>query len=310
MLREASSSRKVEAISVRKSEPPATSRYLDVLDSRIHYIEAGAGGDPVVFFHGNPTSSFLWRNILPYAAQRGRAVAFDLIGMGRSGKPDIEYTFDDHLRYARAFLKELDLSRYSLVLHDWGGPLGLTCALDDLERVKSITVMETFLEPVDWRRVPLSYRALFSLFRCQPTGYVLNQALNVFVRELLPHLVAPGFVLAPDIRAAYQAPFPTIRSRRPVAVWPRQIPSSPAHPVWGALCRIRDELRHCGKPTLFLYAEPGALITAENRDRIRQLLPPGAEAVYVGPGLHYIQENRFAEIGRALQRFLEEHHAR
>ena len=287
---------------------PFESRYLDVSGSKIHYVEQGEGA-PVVFFHGNPTSSYLWRNILPYGARHGRAIAFDLIGMGRSEKPALDYSLDDHYRYVESFLDAMDLGAFSLVMHDWGGPLGLTYALDHLDRVKSITLFETLIEPFRWSEMPARYWLAFRLFRFPPTGFLLNQVLNVFVRGILPGAIAPGFKLSREARRHYQAPYSTIASRKPTARWPREIPFSPGHRNYPKLVRIRDSLKTIGKPVLLLYARPGGIISAANRSRVLGYLPDDVEAVHVGRGIHYLQEAVPEAIGEALGGFLAKHHA-
>ncbi len=287
---------------------PFESRYLEVLGSKIHFVQEGEGNG-IVFIHGNPTSSYLWRNILPFAARQGRAIAFDLIGMGRSDKPDLGYSLADHYCYVKAFLDSLDLEGFSLVLHDWGGPLGLTYALDHPERIRSIVLLETLLEPFRWSEMPGKYWLAFRLFRFPPTGFLLNQVFNLFVRSILPGAIAPGVKLSDEAQHHYEAPYQTIDSRKPTAQWPREIPFSTRHWNYDKLVRIRDGLKSIGKPVLLLYAKPGGIISGRNRKRILGYLPDDAEAVHVGTGIHFLQEAVPEAIGEALEKFLVEHHA-
>jgi haloalkane dehalogenase len=284
------------------------SRYIDVLGSRMHYVEMGQG-DPIVFLHGNPTSSYLWRNVAPPAAEHGRTIALDLIGMGDSDKPDIDYTFTDHLAYATAALDALDLGSFSVVVHDWGGPLGLTYALNNLERVKAITVMETILMPMNTADLRGPARLLFGLFRTSAGGYLINQVLNVFVKALLPRAGHPDQRLAPEHRRVYESAYPTVASRKPVAQWPRELPFSADQDSWSAVERIRTELRSVGRPVLLIHADPGAIVNEANIDKILATLPLDVEKVDVGPGLHYIQEAQPDKVGEALADFLSRHHA-
>jgi alpha/beta hydrolase fold len=129
------------------AEFPFESNYVEVLGSQMHYIDKGEG-DPILFIHGNPTSSYLWRNIIPYVEPYGRAIAVDLIGMGKSDKPDIGYRFVDHAKYLEAFIEKLDLNNITLVIHDWGSALGFNYAMQNEDNVKSIAFMEAFLMPL------------------------------------------------------------------------------------------------------------------------------------------------------------------
>jgi haloalkane dehalogenase len=133
------------------AEFPFESNYVEVLGSQMHYIDEGEG-DPILFIHGNPTSSYLWRNIIPYVEPYGRAIAVDLIGMGKSDKPDIGYRFVDHAKYLEAFIEKLDLKNITLVVHDWGSALGFNYAMQNEDNIKGIAFMEAFLMPfnMEW----------------------------------------------------------------------------------------------------------------------------------------------------------------
>lgn len=281
---------------------PGESKYIDALNASMHYVELGSG-DPIVFVHGNPTYSLLWRNITPAVADAGRAVAVDLIGMGLSAKPELAYTFADHLQYFSAFMDKVAPQQFSLVLHDWGGPLGLSYALANPDRVKRIALMETFVAPLDWSRFSPMNRLLFRLFRFRPTGYLLNQVFNMFVKKILPNLVKPGYTMPESLRLAYEYPYPTVSSRRPAAMWPEELPLSPRDSAWSALAQIQRELPELDVPTLLLYGEPGALVGKDDVDALLARLPKGAEAVNVGPGLHYLLEAQPQAIGEALRSF-------
>jgi haloalkane dehalogenase len=135
----------------------------------MHYIEAGEG-DPIVFLHGNPTSSYLWRNVIPHLASLGRCIAPDLIGMGRSGKPDIEYRFFDHVRYTDAFIDALGLRNITLVIHDWGSALGFHYAMSHAENMKAITFLEAILMAPDLQTFPVEMRDMFRAFRAPEVG--------------------------------------------------------------------------------------------------------------------------------------------
>src|ERR1041385_9129860 len=142
---------------------------LAILDSTIHYRESGAG-EPIVFLHGNPTSSYLWRNVIPRVESEGRCLAPDLIGMGKSGKPNVEYRFGDHTRYLDAWFDALALDRVTLVLHDWGTALGLDWARRHPARVVGVAFMEGVVRPLAWSEWPEASRDLFKAFRTPGVG--------------------------------------------------------------------------------------------------------------------------------------------
>ncbi len=194
---------------------------ISVLDSTMHHEEAGAG-DPIVFLHGNPTSSFLWRNVIPVLATAGRCLSPDLIGMGRSGKPDIGYTFFDHARYLDAWFDALELERVTLVGHDWGGALGFHWARRHSNRVAAIAFMEAIIKPLTWDEFPEVARPVFQNFRTPGVGEQLVLEENQFVE-----LVLPGGMLAQldaEEMDVYRSPFREPKARLPTLVWPRQIP--------------------------------------------------------------------------------------
>jgi haloalkane dehalogenase len=139
---------------------PFESHIVEVLGSQIHYIDEG-DGDPILFLHGNPTSSYLWRNIIPYVKTYGRAIAIDLIGMGRSDKPDIDYRFVDYAKYLQAFIEKMDLKNITLVIHDWGSALGFNYAMQHEDNVKGIAFMEALLMPIIWDALPQHFREFF-----------------------------------------------------------------------------------------------------------------------------------------------------
>ncbi len=192
-----------------------------VLDSTMFHRESGAGA-PVVFLHGNPTSSHLWRDVLPAVGGPGRLLAPDLIGMGESGKPDIAYTFADHARYLDAWFDALGLDEVVLVGHDWGGALAFDWAARHPGRVRGIAFTETIVKPMTWEEFPEGGRPLFEAIRTPGVGEALILDDNAFVEQVLPGSVATP--LAPADLDVYRAPYPTVESRRPLLQWPRSMP--------------------------------------------------------------------------------------
>lgn len=276
---------------------PYASRYVDVLGSQLHYVDEGQG-DPVLFLHGNPTSVYLWRNIMPYLADRARVVAPDLIGMGKSDKPDLEYRFVDHARYLDAFIEALDLKRITLVIHDWGSALGFYHAMRHEDNVKGLAFMEAILRPITWAEFPEEARRMFQGFRSSAGGWDLVVNRNYFVERVLPGSIVRKLTDAEmDV---YREPFLDPASRKPVWRWPNEIPieGEPAD-VWQIAGDYAEWLKRTPLPKLFFYAQPGALNKADAVEWCRQNLS-NLTLVDIGPGSHFIQEDNPHRIGREL----------
>lgn len=272
---------------------------VEVLDSTIYYEEWGAG-DPIVLLHGNPTSSYLWRNVLPHLWEDGRVLAPDLIGMGRSGKPDVGYRFADHARYLDAWFDALDLDRVTLVGHDWGGALGFHWAARNPGRVAGVAFFETVIKPLTWDEWPEAARPIFQALRTPETGEDLIYERNVFVERILPGSILR--TLADEEFDAYRAPFRRPADRKPTLAWPREIPieGEPADVVAAveAYDRWLGESREV--PKLLLTFEPGAIMTPPVIEWCRAHVA-GLEVVGAGPGSHFVQEDCPEAIGRHIR---------
>jgi haloalkane dehalogenase len=194
---------------------------IDVLDSTMFYEDAG-DGTPLVFLHGNPTSSHLWRHVLPRIGAPGRCLAPDLIGMGRSGKPDVPYRFADHARYLDAWFDELALDGVVLVGHDWGGALAFDWATRHPGRTRGVAFMETIVRPLSWADFPGPARPRYESLRSPGVGETKVLDENFFIEQALGATVLSG--LSDEDLEAYRAPFPTRDSRRPLLAWPRAMP--------------------------------------------------------------------------------------
>lgn len=281
---------------------PYTKRTIEVLGSRMAYVDEGAG-DPILFIHGNPTSSYLWRNIIPYARGLGRCVAVDLIGMGDSDKPDIAYRFADHARYLAAFIAALGLRRITFVVHDWGSALGFDWAMAHPSEVRGLAFMEAIVAPMpSWDDFPEGGRAMFQAFRTPGVGEQLVLDDNVFVERALPASVVRG--LGPEEMRRYRAPFADRAARRPTLAWPRELPiaGEPADVV-AAVTRYRDALCRSQAPKLLFTADPGVLVPAPLVAWCRDNLPR-LEVIELGRGLHFVQEDHPHAIGRGLADWL------
>jgi len=274
---------------------------VSVGGTEMAYVDTGAG-DPVVFLHGNPTSSYLWRNVIPHVAPAHRCLAPDLVGMGRSGRaPDGAYRFVDHARYLDAWFEALGLrARVTLVGHDWGSALAFHWARRHPERVRALIYMEGIVRPLTWAEWPEAARRIFQAMR-SPAGEELVLDKNVFVERILPASVLRG--LGEAEMQVYREPFREPgESRRPTLTWPRQIPVEGEPPDVTAI--VDDYARWLGTsplPKLFVNAEPGSILVGAQREFCRAW--PHQEEVTVR-GSHFIQEDSPAEIGGAIAAFL------
>jgi haloalkane dehalogenase len=281
-------------------------RDTKILDSFMIHREAGTG-PTVVFLHGNPTSSHLWRDVIPHVAGRARCLAPDLIGMGRSGKPDIAYRFADHARYLDAWFDALDLRDVVLVGHDWGGVLAMDWATRHPDRVRGLVVFETFLRPMRWSDWPPQGVELFRAIRTPGVGEQLVLEENQFLARSLEHGIKRG--VTADDTAAYNAPFPDAASRRPVLQWPREIPidGEPAdvqavverYDAWLATSPAVPKL-------LLTFDTPSALLSPATLDWARTTIA-ALDVVALGPAGHHAPEDRPDDIGRAIATWLDRH---
>ena len=278
---------------------------IAILDSHMSYLQAGAGGPTVLFLHGNPTSSYIWRNILPHAAPVGRAIAPDLIGFGQSGRPAIDYRFFDQVRHLDALIDELGISSAYLVAQDWGTALAFHLAARRPQRILGLAFME-FIRPVSWEnyhRRPEA-RALFKAMRMPGQGEKLVLEDNVFVERILPGSVLRK--LSDEEMAAYRAPFPTPQSRKPILALPRELPieGEPAD-VSAMSTHDHEALQRSNYPKLLFYGEPGALVSPDFAERFAAGLN-NCGIIKLGPGAHYLQEDHADAIGTALAPWIGE----
>lgn len=282
---------------------PHPRRRAPVLDTELSYVDTGAG-DPIVFLHGNPTSSYLWRNVIPHVADLGRCLAPDLVGMGDSGDSAAGgYRFVDHARYLDAWFEAAGVGdKVMLVLHDWGSALGFHWAARHPDRVRAIAYLEAIVQPRLWSDFPAGRDKLFRAMR-SPDGEQLVLDENFFVETVLPKSVLRQ--LRPEEMDAYRAPFPTRESRVPTLVFPRELPidGSPAD-VAAIVESYGAWLATSPVPKLLISAEPGALLVGRALEFARSW--PNQREVRVA-GSHYVQEDSPHEIGAALRQFLLEH---
>ncbi|MEC9346382.1 MAG: haloalkane dehalogenase [Pseudomonadota bacterium] len=275
-------------------------QFATVHGKRMAYVEQGSG-DPIVFLHGNPTSSYLWRNVMPHAAGLGRLIAPDLIGMGDSEKladsgPD-SYRFVEHRHYLDGLLEQLGVSSNAiLVIHDWGSALGFDWANRHRAAVQGICYMEAIVRPVTWDEWSPSARPVFEGFRSEAGDTMVLQK-NIFIERVLPGSVLRGLTEAE--MAVYRRPFANPgEDRRPTLTWPRQIPieGQPADVV--AICAdYADWMAENELPKLFVNADPGAILVGAQREFCRSWKNQTEVTV---KGSHFIQEDSPDAIGQAL----------
>lgn len=274
---------------------------IEVHGSTMAYVDVGEG-DPIVFLHGNPTSSYLWRNVIPHLSDRYRCIAPDLIGMGDSAKlptsgPD-SYRFVEHRRYLDGLFASLELGdNVTLVVHDWGGGLGLDWANRNRDRVAGIAYMETIVRELEWSEWPEQAKGIFSAFRSD-AGEDLILQKNFFVDRIVPASVIRE--LSEAEMNEYRRPFVNEgEDRRPTLTWPREIPinGEPAD-VSRLVAAYAEWLSETSVPKLFINAEPGSILVGPQRDFCRSW--PNQTEVTVA-GIHFIQEDSADEIGLAIR---------
>jgi haloalkane dehalogenase len=280
-------------------------RQIPVLDSTMAYREAGSPGLPtVLFLHGNPTSSYMWRNIIPLVAPVAHCIAPDLIGFGQSGKPHIEYRLFDHVRYLDAFLENLGISSAYVIAHDWGTGLAFELAARRPEFVRALAFME-FIRPMPtWQDFHADQIETFKKFRTPGVGEKMILDENFFVERVLPAATVRN--LTEEEMAVYRAPFPTPESRRPTWRFPNDLPiaGEPAD-VYAAIEKAHRALAQSSYPKLLFVGEPGALVSPAFAERFASGLK-NCKLIHVGPGLHYLPEDHPKEIGSAVHNWLTE----
>ncbi len=282
-----------------------TKKYKEILGKQMAYLDEGSG-QSIVFLHGNPASSFLWRNITPFVKDLGRVVVPDLIGMGDSEKlegiDNPDYQYHGQYKYLSSLLDELDLGEeINLVIHDWGSAMGFHYARENANKIKSITFMEAIVMPLTWDQWPENARNIFQLMRSD-VGEEIVLEKNIFVEKILLNDSADGFT--DEEKAEYIRPFKNAgEDRRPTLTWPRQIP------VDGSPQAVIDEVIKNGEfhkdsniPKLFINADPGSILVGEQREFVRSWKNLQEVAV---KGNHFIQEHSPNEIGRAIKDFLD-----
>ncbi|MFT5920020.1 MAG: haloalkane dehalogenase, partial [Granulosicoccus sp.] len=276
------------------AEFPFKSKFVEVKGSNMHYIDEGEG-DPILFLHGNPTSSYLWRNVIPYLTDKGRCIALDHIGMGKSDKPDIDYGFKDTSEYLEGFIEKLGLKNITLVIHDWGGMLGFHYANMNRDNVKAIAFMEAAIDLPRYETMPASIKMALTMMRTEFLGGLLVRRANIFITKMLPDLIDRK--LTDEEMAYYAAPYPDAKSRKPLHRWPQDV-AIKGKPAFSAE-RLRNYakwLRQTEIPKLCLYVTPGVGFQEPDLEIVQKEFK-NTKVIYLGEGGHFIQEDYPHEIG-------------
>jgi haloalkane dehalogenase len=265
---------------------------LDFEGYRMHYVDDG-DGEPILLLHGEPTWSYLWRNIVPQLP--GRKVAPDLIGFGRSDKPEdvAWYSYDRHVASIAALVEELDLRGLTLVVHDWGGPIGLRLAVEQPDRIARLVVLNT---AIGGGRAPsetwLRFRAAV---RSAGGGLDIGRLVAAGTAQGLPD----------DVRAAYDACFPTPQSKAGALAFPELVPAEPEHPNAEPMNRVRDALRDFDRPALVVWGAEDRVLPPAVAEMFVRLLPNAEGPVLIEGASHFLQEDKPDEVAAAMNAFLD-----
>lgn len=267
---------------------PYKSNYVDVLGSKMHYIEEGEG-DPILFLHGVPTSSYVWRNVIPHLASLGRCIAPDLMGFGKSDKPDIEYTINDHIRYIENFIESLNLSNVTLVMHGWGSIVGFDYAMRHEKNIKGLVFYEAYLRPQNGDDVSLPYHEQLEKWQGRDTIHDLVANGVQFVDEVITQGTMRK--LSDKELRYYREPFLEKGSHKPLHQYLRDTPhGNEKNQVNNIIAEYSKKLTKSSVPKLMLYSVPGFITTISTVMWAKEHLPQ-LEMIEIGEELHYAQES-------------------
>ena len=277
-------------------------KWIDVLGAKIHYLEAGEG-DPILFLHGIPTSSYLWRNIIPHLAPLGRCIAPDLIGFGQSDKPDIAYSLQDHIHYIEKFIETLGLKQITLVMHGWGSVIGFDYAMRHEKNCKGVVFYEAFLRTFDTNEVALPFEE-------QVTALEEHEKISELVMNggtFIDKFIAPMTMreLSEEDLEIYRQPFQQKGSGKPVLQYLQELPrGNDNSKVNQLIANYTEKLTHSALPKLLLYSVPGFITTIATVMWAKEHLP-NLEIAEVGEELHFAQETNPNLIGETISVWLQ-----
>lgn len=279
-----------------------TSHTVNVLGSSMHYLEQGSG-DPIVFLHGIPTSSYLWRNIIPYLAPLGRCIAPDLIGMGKSAKPDIAYSFADHIRYIEKFIETLNLKRITFVMHGWGSIIGFDYAMRHETNCKGLAFYEAYLRPFANGDISLPFQEQMTRLQEQENSYDFITNGIDFVDKVLPQgMMRP---LTEEEMRHYREPFFSEGAGKPLHQYLKEMPNGDGKSTIDKfIADYAKKLTQSKLPKLMLYSVPGFVTTMATAMWAKENLPR-LEIIDIGEELHYAQESNPSLMGESISAWLQ-----
>jgi haloalkane dehalogenase len=286
-------------------EFPYESKWMTVNRHRLHYIDVSEG-DPTLFIHGNPTSSYLWRNIIPYLSRLpARCIALDLIGYGKSERPDIDYRFVTHADFIHRFIEQLDLKNITLVMHDWGNALGFYYGLHHLENIKGFAIIEggSFFKPIPTMQdfQPVQAQGLFTTLRDSVKGPELMKTANPFLSNMKKNVL--GRTLSDAAWQKHQSPFLDPESRKPIWTFPTQFPiNGEPKEVYKIVNEYSPILQTCATPKILFHATPGCNTPSTVVEWAKRHMHSLA-TVDIGPGYHYLPEDNPSLIGQELAKW-------
>lgn len=277
---------------------PYTSHYVDVLESKIHYIVEGSG-DPILFLHGVPTSSYLWRNVIPHLSSLGRCIAIDLIGFGKSGKPDIEYSITDHIQYIEAFIQSLNLKHITLVMHGWGSIIGFNYAMRNQSNCKGLVFYESYIRPVIQEDFSLTMLEPLNLSEDGIFDIIMNA--SSFVDKVMPQSMTRH--LTDTEMTQYRTPFLPSGSGKPLQKYLQELPLD--NNITNQLIDAYSILLQQSKlPKLMIYSIPGFVTSIATVMWAKEHLP-NLEIIEIGEALHFAQENDPVMMGESISIWLQ-----
>lgn len=276
------------------------SKFIDVLGSKIHYIEAGVG-DPILFLHGIPTSCYLWRNIIPYLQQLGHCIAPDLIGFGKSDKPDIAYTIFDHIKYIENFIEALQLKNVVLVMHGWGSIIGCHYAQNNMSNVKGLVFYEAFLRPMNGEDNSLPFQEQMLTLQEQHDLSLNNNGVTFVDKFIQPNVMRH---LNEEEIESYREPFLSPGTQKPILQYLKEIPNEKNNQINQLIKQYADKLSKSNVPKLMLYAVPGFITTIATVMWAKENLP-NLEVVDLGEEYHLAQESNPELIAETISIWLQ-----
>jgi haloalkane dehalogenase len=293
-----------KAMETVRADFPYESRYAEVKGSKMHYAVHGEG-DPILFLHGQPTWSYLWRNVMPELEGKGQLIALDLIGYGKSDKPDIAYEMTDHIAYIEAFIETMGLKNLTLVIHDWGSFFGFHYAMNNQDNVKGIAFMEAILMPIPgYEAFDPDTREFFTNLRAsQENAEDMMVNKNMFIEGVLPAMICRD--MTEDEMNGYREPWANPEDRKILCKFPQNLViGGEPKGNYDMLVAYLEKLQKSDMPKLMIETSPGLLINEEVAAWAKENLP-NLTSAHVGDGLHYVQEDQPKGIGQAIRSWMD-----